>query len=311
MDPLVLTVLIAAFSLATLVFVMVLVAARADHQVTIRGPMATLDALERQIATKRETLVDLDDDLNKRREALANIAGIQAEVDALIRQKDELLTEHGQLEDRRKEILALRKETEDAYVRHAEATQQLAETTAEHERLQTELTEARRLVGETDAMTKHHKTLSDKISQLRAQAADLEALLQKEDALRARMPELEREVARLDGELKARRRQREEAEAAAHSAEQKLAELHTELVEAAASLAVAQQNIRQSQDEIKELEKRRDQLQALVTGVEGETADPLAELRSLPPVLVDLRDRGRLGGAGDRNPRIRPHAAAP
>ena len=57
MDPLVLTVLVAAFGLATLVFVMVLVAARADHQVTIRGPMATLEELDRQIDTKRETLV--------------------------------------------------------------------------------------------------------------------------------------------------------------------------------------------------------------------------------------------------------------
>ena len=294
MDPLVLTVLVSAFSLATLVFIMVLVAARADHQVTIRGPLATLDGLESQIATKRETLVDLDDDLNMRREALANIAGVQAEVDALIRQKHELLTEHGQLEDRREEIVALRAETEDAFVRHAAATQQLTESEAECERLQRELAEARRLVDEIDAMTERHKALSEKTAQLRVQADEMEGLLKKEGEIRARILDLERETAHLDGEVEARRRQREEAEAAAHSAEQKIAQLRADMVEASAALAVAQQSSRQSQDEINVLQQRRNRLQEEVVGIEGKTVDPLAELRVLPTVLADLRDRDHL-----------------
>ncbi len=294
MDPLVLTVLVSTFSLATLVFIMVLVAARADHQVTIRGPLATLDALESQIATKRETLVDLDDDLNMRREALANIAGVQAEVDALIRQKHELLTEYGQLEDRREEILALRAETEDAFARHAAAVQQRTETEVECERLQKELAEARRLVGEIDAMTEHHEALSEKTSQLRIQAEELEDILKREGEMRAHMLDHEREIARLDGEIEARRRQLEAAAAAAHSAEQKNAQLHTDMAEATAVLAVAQQNIRESQDEIEALQERRNRLQEQVANLEGKTVDALVELRTLPPALVDLRDREHL-----------------
>lgn len=112
MDPLVLTVLITAFGLIAIVLVTVVVAARADHQVTIRGPHATLEELDARIATKRETLVDLDEDLQKRREALANIADIQGEVDSLVRQRDELVTEHQQLDDRRAEVSLMRNEAD-------------------------------------------------------------------------------------------------------------------------------------------------------------------------------------------------------
>lgn len=300
MAPLVLTVLVAAFGLAILVFVTVLVAARADHQVTIRGPMATIEGLDRQIETKRETLVDLDDDLKRRRDALANVAGIQADVDALIRQREELLAEHGQLDDRRKEVLALRGETEEASARHAEATRNLKEKMAELEHVQTELSEARRLVAETDALTKQHKTLSDTVSKLRTDVVELEALLGQEDSLRRRLPELEREVARLDTEIEARRNQREEADAAAQSAEQRLGALQTDLVEAAAAAAVARQQNHESEDKIEGLRKRRAELEEQVAHLEEKFnghrkdaphSDPLAELRNLPPVLVDLRHR--------------------
>ena len=303
MDPLVLTVLIGVFGLATLVFVMVLVAARADHQVTIRGPMATLEELERQIDTKRETLVDLDDDLKQRREALANVAGIQAEVDALVRQREDLLTEHQQLEHRRAEVLAVREETEDASARHAEATRNLAETVAELEHVQTKLSEARRLVGEIDEMTERHETLSDKVSKLRTQVAELEALLGQEDSLRRRLPELEREAARLDGEIEARQSRREDAEAAAQSAEQRLGALRTDFVEVAAALEVARQESRESEDKNESLRDRRAELEARVAHLDDKMneprkdappSDPLAELRALPPVLADLRDRDDL-----------------
>ena len=300
MDPLVLTVLVAVFSLAALVFVMALVAARADHQVTIRGPMATLEELNRQIDTKRETLVDLDEDLNRRRDALANVAGIQAEVDALIRQRDELLTEHGQLEDRRQEVLALRRETEEAAARHADVTRNLTEKAAELENVQTELSEGRRLVAEIDSLTESHETLSERVSQLRTDVVALEALLGQEDSLRRRLPELEREATRLDAEIEARRSQREHAEAAAQSAEERLGALRTDLVEAAAASAVARQKNDESEDKIEGLQQRRAELEAQVAHLEEKfnehpkdapPSDPLAELRTLPPVLVDLGHR--------------------
>ena len=170
---------------------------------------------------------------------------------------------------------------------------------AELDHVQTELSEARRLVGEIDTMTERHKALSDKVSELRAQVANLEPLLSQEDALRTRLPELEREAARLDGEIEARRSQREQAEAAAQSAEERLGALKAKHVEAAAALEVTSQESRGLEDKIEGLQKRRAELEARVAHLEKKVSDrrdsppsdPLTELRALPPVLADLRNR--------------------
>jgi DNA repair exonuclease SbcCD ATPase subunit len=163
-DPLVLTVLVATFALATLVFVTFLVAVRADHQATIRGPMAELDELERRIATKKETLADFDADLEKRREALRDFANVQADADAVRRQLDELQIEWSQEEERRREVLALRQETEEAHDRLADATRDLTEKTSELTRVEGELVEARRLVSEIDRMIRQHAELEEQLA---------------------------------------------------------------------------------------------------------------------------------------------------
>ena len=321
MDPLVLTVLVAAFSLATLIFVMVLVAARADHQVTVRGPMATLEELKRQIDSKRESLVDLDDDLKQRREALADIAGIQADVDALVRQKRELDTEHSQLEDRRKEVLAVRDDTEKALLQQAEAARFLAETKDELKQVQADLAEARRLVGEIEILSDRHKSLTDKISQLQPKADNLKAIIGQEDALRSRLPELEQEVARLDSAIELRRGQRENAEAESQAAEKRLGELRPELVEAVADLAVVRKEVLHSEDKVAELRNIRVELEQSVAGLrdrlgeqQGQSlvSDPLAELRVLPPVLEGLRkrDKNHYGSEADALNRTQEHLNA-
>ena len=321
MDPLVLTVLIAAFGLATLVFVTVLVAARADHQVTMRGPMATLEELDRQIDTKRGTLVDLDNDLKQRREALADVAGIQAEVDALVRQRDELLIEHQQLENRRQEVHAVRKETEEATARYADATRNLAEKVAELEHVQTELAQARRLVDEIDELTEHHKALSDKTTKLRSEVAELEDLLRQQESLRGRMLELERDMVRLDADIETRRAQREVAEAEAQSAEQRLGALRTDLVEVAAASAVASQEARELEGKIDELQKQRAELDARVVQLDaeiqekqknrvqlgattkGDDDNKLAELTRPPQCLVAAKKSGWTKPLGIRSER--------
>ena len=53
MGTLLLTVLVASFGIIALVFIMLLISARADHQNTISGPMATLAELDNSIDTKR------------------------------------------------------------------------------------------------------------------------------------------------------------------------------------------------------------------------------------------------------------------
>lgn len=308
-DPLVLTVLVAAFALATLVFVTLLVAARADHQATIRGPLAELDELERRIATKKETLVDLDADLEKRREALADFARVQAEADAVRRQLDEVQIEWNQQEERRREVLALREETEDAHGRLAEATRDLTEKTAELDRVEGELTEARRLVSDVEVMTRQRAELEVKLADLRSQVAELERLRAREEALRAELAGLEREAARLEGETASLATRRDAAAAEATAAEQRLGTLRTDMIEAAAEMQARRGEQRQLEDAVSVLEDRRSDLVAQATALEArieearettgglvgtgveQPADPLADLRALPPVLTELRRR--------------------
>lgn len=314
MDPLVLMVLIAAFGVATLVFVTMLVAARADHQVTIRGPLATLEELDGRIATKRDTLTDLEEDLQKRREALANIAEIQADVDALVRQRDELLAEYNQRDERRSEIAALRKETEEAYARLTEASRDLSEKQADLERVEGELSEARRLIADTGAMTAQHRDLESRLAQLRTDVADLEAIRAQETALRARVADLEREAAWLQGELEARLARKEEADVAARTAEERVGELRSGHTELSAKLEADRQESRRlateisaQRDRVVELQVRAAQLEARIAemkqaqeGTAGPVGaagrDPLGELREPPLVLSNLRtwdERGR------------------
>lgn len=314
MDPLVLMVLIAAFGVATLVFVTMLVAARADHQVTIRGPLATLEELDGRIATKRDTLTDLEEDLQKRREALANIAEIQADVDALVRQRDELLAEYNQRDERRSEIAALRKETEEAYARLTEASRDLSEKQADLERVEGELSEARRLIADTGAMTAQHRDLETRLAQLRTDVADLDAIRAQETALRARVADLEREAAWLQGELEARLARKEEADVAARTAEERVGELRSGHTELSAKLEADRQESRRlateisaQRDRVVELQARAAQLEARIAelkqaqeGAAGPVGaagrDPLGELREPPLVLSNLRtwdERGR------------------
>ena len=119
-------------------------------------------------------------------------------------------------------------------------------------------------------MTERHETLSDKVSKLRTQVAELEALLGQEDSLRRRLPELEREAARLDGEIEARRSRREDAEAAAQSAEERLRALQAKHVEVAAAQAVASQESRKWEDKVEGLQKRRTELEARVARLDAD-----------------------------------------
>ena len=304
MDPLVLTVLITAFGLISIVLITVFVAARADHQVTIRGPQATLEELDARILTKRETLVDLDEDLQKRREALANISDIQGEVDSLIRQKEELLTEHQQLDDRRAEVSSVRTEADEARSQLWQTTSDLLDKKSELERVDTELSEARRLLGEIESMSELHRLLEEQVSKLREEMADLDGLRRQEEQLRARLPELEQEAGRLEGQIEACRGRLTEAEASEKAAVSRVNEVKGEHAEAIAGLEAAKQQAHQLAAEISERQDRATALEARAAQIESQIEerkaqevggpdradkDPLAELRELPPVLRDLR----------------------
>lgn len=130
-----LLVLIVVGILAFLAVIQFWLATRHDHAISIQGPLEEERAIFARIAEKRATLADIEHDLQKRREALAVVADIQTEVDALIRKRDDVLDEWNQMEERRNEVLALRKELEEAQIEKLRFDAELAAARAEYEEI--------------------------------------------------------------------------------------------------------------------------------------------------------------------------------
>ena len=111
-------------ALAALFLVLAL---RYDQVVSAAGPRITRDELEAQIEIKHQTLSDIDKQLHDRAKAMENVAGLEAEVDALRRQRDEILVEHTTLSERKEEIREMDRETEEAVFNFASAKRNLDE----------------------------------------------------------------------------------------------------------------------------------------------------------------------------------------
>ena len=94
--------------LAILALVQFVLASRHDHEIAAAPRYRTLEVLDEEIQRKENTKVDLEEELDKRRAAMAIVADIGADVDALEKKRDELTTEWEQLEERRNEVHQLR-----------------------------------------------------------------------------------------------------------------------------------------------------------------------------------------------------------
>lgn len=297
-------VLIAGFFLVALTLLLIVLSARADHAVTIKGPMATKEELEARIEAKRGDLLDLENDLQKRRETLADFAGMGAELDALERQKAEILTELAQMDDRKQEILSMRQETDEAFGKLAEVTRDLTEKQNELEGVQARLDRAEQLQADVQAMIEEHAALEAKVRALREEMADMQIAQAREQELLRQVEKLERDTARLKGDMEAYERQSEEARLRAKTSQERLAEIEAKHIDAASRLEGAETEVRQSQSQLTRMEIQRAELEARLVHLKTETdehngagrpggseIDNLIALKSLPPVLVDLKSR--------------------
>ncbi len=100
-----------------------------------------------EIDVKQNTIDDLEAELVKRREAMAVVADLQAEVDGLRRQKEELLAEWESRRERREEVAAVRKETENAVIERQRLEAEIAPLRAEYLAVKEQLEKAEELVG--------------------------------------------------------------------------------------------------------------------------------------------------------------------
>jgi hypothetical protein len=292
-------VLIVAGSLGFLAIVQFWLATRHDHAVSIQGPLEEERAIFARIAEKRATLSDIENDLQKRREALAVVSDIQAEVDALTRKRDELLDEWNQMGERRKEVLDLRRELEESQLDKLRFDAELAAAKAEHEEIRDRLARAERLLERVAELQHQHDEMSRRIEVLKPELLRLEEAQARVDRLEERVQTLQNEAARLEGVVTSREAQLAEAEEALRSGREAVERVREELTRAEAQRAsyeierkTLESDIARMKEARATLEARNALLERKTSGTQGGGSaedDPLRELTVQPQVVNILR----------------------
>lgn len=290
--------------LMLLAIVQLLLAARHDRAITAAGPLAEIASLERRIDEKRLILQDVEDELQKRREAMAVVADLQAEVDGLRRQKEDLLTEWESTREKREEVAAVRREIEDAVTEKLNLTSEIIPLREEYLAVKERLEKAEELVHHIDLLKREHQELIAQIEQLRSQKHDLEEAENKVKSLEARAHNLETEVARLEGSKSSREQDLAHTLAKVQSESAALANAETEHGRLKAEIAAQAQELRRIEGENETLRETQTAREARLANLNAEIArkegrnvdgqsgeiDPLRELKETPPVILAMKD---------------------
>ena len=299
------TILVLAIAgvLILLAVVQLLLAARHDRAVTAAGPIEELAIYERRLEEKQRLVDELENELEKRRQAMAVVADLQAEVDGLRRQKEELLSEWESLRERRDEVAAVRQETEAAVIERQQLESEIAPLRAEYLAIKERLEKAEELLGRTEALKREYEEISKQVSGLRERKRELEEAKDRISELESRAQELETTISRLEGRMASEESELANLQTRVASEREALAHAQTEHGRLVADLAAQGQEVRRITGEIETLEETRSTLDARLAylkgeiarsegrSVDGETgdADPLRELKETPPVVVAMR----------------------
>jgi predicted nucleic acid-binding Zn-ribbon protein len=299
------TILVLAIAgvLILLALVQLFLAARHDRAVTAAGPIEELAVYERRLEEKQRLVDELENELEKRRQAMAVVADLQAEVDGLRRQKEELLAEWESLRERRDEVAAVRKETEAAVIERQQLESEIAPLRAEYLAIKERLEEAEELLGRTEALKREYDEISGQVDELRDRKRELEEAEDRIARLESRAQDLETANSRLEGRKASEESELGNLQARVASERESLALAQTEHGRLGADLAAQGQEVRRITGEIETLEETRSTLDARLAylkgeiarsegrSVDGETgeADPLRELKETPPVVVAMR----------------------
>lgn len=285
-------VLLVILVFAVLAILQTALAIRHDHEISLTGPKEQLSQINARLQAAQDNLKDAEEDLRVRREALANIADIQAEVDALVRQKEELLQEWAQIEERREEVRAMRSETEEAYQAKQEAERDLTEKQDALEQVQAKLDRADNLVSKIAELEEEEDRYAKRVEALRAEVSDLIQVKEQAERLRQEVETLERDTARLAGQRDAVKSEFDRLSAETETANDALARSKTAHVELAAQVAARAEEASRLDEEVRMLEARKAHLQRETSGAAGAggaaAEDPLKELNEPPEALRQL-----------------------
>jgi hypothetical protein len=292
-----------AIVIAFLSILMLFLASQHDKAVSLAGPLEEEKAVSARIEEKRKTLTDIEDDLEKRREALAHVAEVQAEVDALVRKRDELLTEWNQMEPRRAEVGALRLEVEACRAAKLELDGELARANADLDEVRDKLARADAIVHRIESLKDEKATLEAQVNSLNENLRDLEDAKARVSQLTAKSEALEAAIAKLDGLHIAKLSELNEVESRLSSTRATQIEVRAEFDHISAELAASRirndemvHSHTEAADRLLALEARKATLEheiekarGVAGGRSGEEAeDPLHELKKPPQVVERL-----------------------
>lgn len=302
-----------ALALVSLIGAQTFLAIYHDRAVTAAGPTMKLENLVASIEQKQATLLDLENDLNERRKALANIADIQADYDATKRQLDELKAEWLQQDERRAEVRAVREEIEEKINEKLAIDSDLATARADLDAVHERLAAAERLFAMNDEMKREQSALEAKISELRSEASRPTDAQDRVQRLESKAVELEREMAREESQLETVSRDLSEARETLGAERQAIGTVRAEFTQAAARTAASEERAQAIEIEIGKLEDRKSSLMAQLArlsddvneasgkSVAGtdETGAQVEELISLPPVLQHMKTWNERAGENE------------
>lgn len=282
-------------ALAVLSFITLFLATRHDKVVSLAGPIEEERAVLARIDEKRATLTDLEDELTKRREALANLANVGADFDALSGKLAELQTEWNQMEARREEVAALRRETEEAQTVKLAVDAELSSARADLADVRERLEKAETLVHRIDALTAEAKTLEARVEELREARRGLEEATSRVAALEKEARRIEEDTAAMSGKLASRTAELTETEERLSAARGAQIEVRQDLDRIGAELAAGRRGVDDLRGAVTSLEARKatldreiEKAQGRISGVELED-DPLRELKQPPQVVTQLK----------------------
>ena len=306
-DNLIIVIAIMGF-VAILALILMIVAARHDHEIAAAPRYRTLDVLDEEIELKTNIKGDLEAELEKRREAIGLISDKRQEVDLLQKKLDDLEVEWGQSEARRNEVFEVRKMMEDALNEKLNAESDLAQIRNEYEEKQERIIKAERLFAELADKTKLKEELEKNINELKSEEKELLQAKEIVENLEIKAKELENNIINFEArseEAKARSKVLEDRE---DIERKKLIETEVEIADLSATLASSRDKVTDLDHKRASLEARNAKLQNDINETSGVTTlgdddaveERLKELKVLPPVLNDMKN-WKSGNPDDEN----------
>jgi len=277
-------------TVGVLVLLQVLLAARHDHVIAAAPKYQTLELLDEQIESKRNIKLDLDSELQERREAIANFADKQADLDSLERRLGELHTEWNQLDDRREELRELALETEEAAIEKAELESKVTELVAQFDALGNKLEHAQLVLKDLEESEAKLARIQRTIDELKPLAERLEGAEKELSVLERRKSEVTEDIEHLTQRQAALLTAVEDLEQERANSNAEADKVKLELDAVTASISASRVKEADLQVAMQSMEARKAQLdRELGRDPEtSETDDQLKELRAKPPVLLSM-----------------------